>query len=128
MTRKTEDTEIYISSYDLLQVLSHTVKYMRRDFKGILGMPSMNLCTDIILSIIKTNSLKDADRRVEELERMSDLINRLIINIRLLKDLKLIDPSRFARCIELSTSMSCQCERWLSYCKRSRNRMEQAPT
>lgn len=128
MTRKTEDTEIYISSYDLLQVLSHTVKYMRRDFKGILGMPSMNLCTDIILSIIKTNSLKDADRRVEELERMGEFINRLIINIRLLKDLKLIGPSRFAKCVELSTSMSSQCERWLSYCKRSRNRMEQAPT
>lgn len=128
MTRKTEDTEIYISTYDLLQVLAHTVKYMRRDFKGILGMPSMNLCTDIILSITKTNSHKDVNRRIEELEKMSELINRLTINIRLLKDLKLIDPSRFTKCIELSTSILAQCEKWMSYCKRSRNRMEQAPT
>lgn len=128
MTRKTEDTEIYISTYDLLQVLAHTVKYMRRDFKGILGVPSMNLCTDIILSITKTNSHKNVDRRIEELEKMSELINRLIINIRLLKDLKLIDPSRFTKCIELSTSILAQCEKWMSYCNRSRNRMEQAPT
>ena len=43
MTRKANDLDIYKDAYSLLQVISHAVKNMRKDFKHLLGKSSGEL-------------------------------------------------------------------------------------
>ena len=120
MARKTSDLEIYRDAYTLLQVISHGVKNMRKDFKHLLGKEVIQQGIGIIRTINLANSVRGNGPKAEHLASLQEQITLLQLNLRLCKDLHLIDNSKFAKVVELGVSIESQCLKWHSYVQRSK--------
>ena len=120
MARKANDLDIYKDAYSLLQVISHAVKNMRKDFKHLLGKESIQQGVAILRCINQINGTKDAHSKLSLLDILHEQITILQLNMRLCKDLHLIDESKFARVVELGVSVESQCLKWHTYIQRSK--------
>ena len=89
-----EHLPVYKASYDLWFGVFHLSRHFKREFKYTIGERLQQETLDLITNIYRANSRKDK-RAVLEIALENIEVIRLLL--RLLKDLKQINLSNFAR-------------------------------
>ena len=100
---------IYKAAYDLLGVVADLVKNMPRDFKRSIGEKISAECIEITVLVFRANVAQDkAPHLIELLERLQ--VAELML--RLSMDKRLISRPRYARAVELTTSIGKKANGW----------------
>ncbi len=85
--------KVYKDSYDLLLHLYQTSVNFNKDFKYTLGEKIKNETLEILINIYQANS--NFSERKNNIKLAQDRMEKIIIYIRILKDLKQINLKKF---------------------------------
>ena len=102
--------KVYKDSYDLLVYLYQISVNFNKDFKYSLGEKIKNEAIEILINIYKANS--DFLERKNNLKSAQDRIEKIIIYIRILKDLKQINLKKFVCLNEKIETINRQLISW----------------
>ncbi|MCK9439691.1 MAG: four helix bundle protein [Patescibacteria group bacterium] len=104
------ELKVYKDSYDLLLHLYQISVNFNKDFKYTLGEKIKNEALEILINIYQANS--DFSERKNNLKLAQDRIEKIIIYIRILKDLKQINLKKFVFLNEKIENINRQLISW----------------
>jgi hypothetical protein len=119
MKKDHTNLKIYIESYKLLEMITHTTKIMRRDLKYSLGEQMNNSCLEILVCIFKANKTKCINERVNWLVELEHYVEVLGLLVRLAHDLKVLGTSKYSDLIPRIDDIKTQCRKWKRYTERN---------
>jgi len=108
-----EHLPIYKQSYKLLLEFNLLVPELPKKYKYIIGVKILDNLNDVLLKIIQINSRKDKLNLFEDLILLFESIK---IQIRLLKDLKLISIKKYFEVSDKIIQLLKQSEGWFKKC------------
>lgn len=109
-----EQIDIYKSSFDLLLLLHRLVANFPRECRYTLGEKIVNGTTKLIVYIFKANRAK-LQKRYDFLEAMYDLLQEIIIYVRLSSEMKYVPKNEYAKIVQMHTGIEKQLSGWLNY-------------
>jgi hypothetical protein len=108
MSLHTNKLPIYKVAYDLLSVAVDYAQNMPRPFRAVADRVR-DLCIDIVLLILKANSVAQKTPYLDVLLEQVDELNLLL---RLCQDKRFISKPQYAKAIELTASVGAQAYGW----------------
>ncbi|MGE4444127.1 MAG: four helix bundle protein [Candidatus Altimarinota bacterium] len=104
-----ENLPVYKTSYDLIILVFQTIKLFPKEYKYSLGDKIKNETIDLISNIYKANLVKDKKEIIENARGNIEIVR---LYIRISKDLKIINLSKFIDLNLLIESISKQLFAW----------------
>jgi hypothetical protein len=101
---------IYHKTYELLSLITTSIKHFPRDLKFSLGDRLRNECVDLVVFIYKANSNQN---KVPYLKEILDRIQVIQLLTRLAKDLHCLSIKKFSEISMSIQSLSKQTSGWL---------------
>lgn len=103
---------VYRDAYDLLLIVYSRLYKVPRDYKFTLVQDLKKDLIDILTGIFVANSSFD---KVPVIKDMRKTLVGVKVKVRLLSDMKLIDPKLFALMVDKEESVSKQLASWQKY-------------
>lgn len=105
-----DELMVYKQTYDLTVELMTLTKKMDKGCRFTLGERINNACVELLLGIYRINVSKE--KRAASFAQSHEQIELVRLLLRLIKDLRLIAPGRFATLNEYVESISKQLSGW----------------
>jgi four helix bundle protein len=100
---------VYKVSYKLLVAVCHDTKNLNKEHKYTIGEKIKERAFEILLNIYRANKNKD---KVKFIENALDDTEYIRLSIRLLRDLNVLNESKFANINEIIEDVSTQFLKW----------------
>ena len=115
MSKNTKHLPIYKAGYDLVKTITDAVRHFSRDFRPTLGATMSKEAVDLVLYIYRANAAQD---KLEHIEKVLEKMQVTEMLVQMAFDLRLISPTVYSRCIDITESIGKQAGGWKNYASR----------
>lgn len=115
MAKNTKHLPIYKMSYELVKIITDSARHFSRDFRPTLGATMSKEALDLVLCVYRANAATD---KVEHIELMLEKMQVLEMLIQMSFDLRLLSPTVYAACIDMTESIGKQAGGWKKFAER----------
>lgn len=106
---------IYKTTFEFLVYYSKLFPNFQREYRYTIGEKLLETITSFIISIYKANGAKTHEDRLVLIDKMCEIMQYIIITLRLCCELKCISKEKYVHCCEYTQSIEKQLNGWLTY-------------
>lgn len=118
MSNHTE-LSVYRATYSLLEEIAKGVRNMNRSFKFSLGEMMLVNGVSAVSEIASANRTKSVTERIYHIEKLINLIENNMVQVRLARDLRVIQDSTYSNIVEIASDCLEQSKKWKRYTERN---------